>query len=115
MYERRYQIFSDHYSLKYITTQKELNLRQRKWMELIKDYDCTIKYHPDKANIVADALSYKPTANLASIRAVQIPLMLELRGLNAGLEVDTLEALLASFSARPLLLGEIYEVQLQDP
>ena len=70
MYERKYQIFSDHRSLKYITTQKELNLRQRRRMELIKDYDCIIGYHPEKANEVADALSHKPTANLASIRVV---------------------------------------------
>ena len=115
LYGRKCQIFSDHRSLKYITTQKELNLRQRKWMELIKDYDCTIDYHPDKANVVADALSRKPTASLASIRAVQIPLMLELRGLDAGLEVDASGALLASFSVKPLLLGEICEAQLQDP
>ena len=81
-------------------------------MELIKDYDCTIDYHSDKANVVADTLSHKPTTSLASIRAVQIPLMLELRGLDAGLEVDASGALLASFSVKPLLLGEICEAQL---
>jgi hypothetical protein len=47
----------DHKSLKYIFTQKELNMRQRRWLELIKDYDLTIQYHPEKANVVADALS----------------------------------------------------------
>ena len=78
-------------------------------MELIKDYDCIIDYHPGKANVVADVLSHKHTANLASIRAIKIPLMLELRRLDVGLEVDTSGALLASFSDRPLLLGEIYE------
>jgi len=46
-----------HQSLKYIFTQKELNWRQRRWLELIKDYDLTIHYHPGKANIIADALS----------------------------------------------------------
>ena len=51
------RIFTDHKSLQYIFTQKELNLRQRRWLELIKDYDCTIEYHPGKANVVADALS----------------------------------------------------------
>ena len=51
------RIFIDHKSLQYIFTPKELNLRQRKWLELIKDYDCTIEYHPGKANVVADALS----------------------------------------------------------
>ena len=83
-------------------------------MELIKDYNCTIDYHPSKANVVVDALSRKPTVSLTLIRAVQIPLMLKLRGLDVGPDVDTLRALLASFSARPLLLEEIYEAQLQD-
>ena len=51
------RILTDHKSLQYIFTQKELNLRQRRWLELIKDYDCTIEYHPGKANVVAYALS----------------------------------------------------------
>ena len=53
------QIFTDHKSRQYIFTQKELNLRQRLWLKLIKDYDCTIEYHPGKANVVANALSRK--------------------------------------------------------
>ena len=48
-----------HKSLKYLLTQKELNLRQRRWLELFKDYDCIIDYHPGKANVVADTLSKK--------------------------------------------------------
>jgi hypothetical protein len=51
--------YTDHKSLKYIFTQKDLNLRQRRWLELIKDYDLEIHYHPGKANLVADALSRK--------------------------------------------------------
>ena len=57
LYGVPYRIFIDHKSLQYIFTLKELNLRQRRWFELIKDYDCTIEYHPGKANVVADALS----------------------------------------------------------
>ena len=57
MYGETCQIFIDHKSLKYLFTQKELNLRQKKWLELINDYDLIIDYHPGKANVVADALS----------------------------------------------------------
>ncbi|WMV10111.1 hypothetical protein MTR67_003496, partial [Solanum verrucosum] len=57
LYGEKCHIFTDHKSLKYLDTQKELNLRQRRWLELIKDYDCTIDHHPSKANVVADALS----------------------------------------------------------
>ena len=56
-------IYIDHKSLKYIFTQTDLNLRQHRWLELIKDYDLEVHYHPGKANIVANALSMKSYAN----------------------------------------------------
>jgi hypothetical protein len=59
----RCNIFTDHKSLKYIFTQSELNMRQRRWLELIKDYDLEVHYHPGKANVVADALSRKVHCN----------------------------------------------------
>ena len=59
----RCDVYTNHKSLKYIFTQKELNLRQRRWLELIKDYDMKLHYHPGKANVVADALSRKSYAN----------------------------------------------------
>nr|GEW99921.1 putative reverse transcriptase domain-containing protein [Tanacetum cinerariifolium] len=52
-------VFRDHKSLQHILDQKELNMRQRRWLELLSDYDCKIRYHPGKANVVADALSWK--------------------------------------------------------
>ena len=57
------EVYTDHKSLKYIFTQKELNLRKRRWLELIKDYDMRLHYHPGKANVVADALSRKSHVN----------------------------------------------------
>ena len=59
LYGEKCRIFTDDKSLKYLLTQKDLNLRQRRWLELFKDYDCIIDYHPGKANVVANALSRK--------------------------------------------------------
>ena len=56
-------IYTDHKTLKYIFTQPELNMRQGRWLELIKDYNLEVHYHPRKANVVADALSWKSHCN----------------------------------------------------
>ena len=97
LYGATCQIFTDHKILKYLFTQKELNLRQRRWMELLKDYDCTIDYHPGKANVVADALSKKSTGSLAYMQTIQLPLMVELRELGVELRMHASGALFASF------------------
>jgi len=70
------KIYTNHQSLKYIFPQKELNLRQQWWLELLKDYDLEIHYHPGKANIVADALSRKAQHSLNTIIIIQ-PYVLE--------------------------------------
>ena len=67
LYGEKTQIYTDHKSLKYWFTQKELNMRQRRWLELVKDYDIDIQYHPGKANVVADALSRKAVHSSALI------------------------------------------------
>ena len=57
LYGQKFKLFTDHQSLKYLFTQFELNMRQRRWLELLKDYDFSIEYHPGKANVVNDTLS----------------------------------------------------------
>jgi hypothetical protein len=83
------QNYTDHKSLKYVFTQKDLNLRQRRWLELIKDYDLDIQYHPRNANLVADALSRKGQTNMAL--AFQLPeeLMKEFERPNLGMAAHT--------------------------
>ncbi|GJR98782.1 putative reverse transcriptase domain-containing protein [Tanacetum coccineum] len=63
-------VFTDHKSLQHILRQKELNMRQRRWLELLADYDCEICYHPGKANVVADALSRKKRIKPLRVRAL---------------------------------------------
>ena len=67
LYGEQFEVFSDHKSLKYIFTQRDLNTRQRRWMELLEDYDFTFHYHPGKVNVVADALNWKSRGVLASV------------------------------------------------
>ncbi|KAC9696434.1 hypothetical protein E3N88_45379 [Mikania micrantha] len=68
LYGTKCVVFTDHKSLQHILHQKELNMRQRRWVELLNDYDCEIRYHPGKANVVADALSRKSHTQVHSIR-----------------------------------------------
>ena len=67
LYGEQFEVFSDHKSLKYIFKQRDLNMRQRRWMELLEDYDFPLHYHPGKANVVVDALSRKSRGVLASV------------------------------------------------
>ena len=89
------RIFTDHKSLQYI------------FIELIKDYDCTIEYHLGKANVVEDALSRRPESSLSHMRSGYLPLLVDLRALGVILEAEDLGALLATFHVRPLLVNQI--------
>ena len=108
------KIFTDHKSLQYLFTQKELNMRQRKWVELIKDYECTIEYHPGKANVVVDALSRKSTGSISHLKVVYLPRLMEFRSLGVRLELTDNGALLATFHVRSVLIDRIRELQTQD-
>ena len=95
LYGEKCFIYTNHKSLKYLTSQRELKLRQRRWMELIKDYDCMIDYHTGKANVVADALSRKSIQTL--------------RALNAHLSLSDDGTVMAELIARPSLLNQVLE------
>jgi hypothetical protein len=75
--------------LKYIFTQPDLNLRQRRWLELIKDYDLGINYHPCKANVVADALSRRSHLNILATRELLPEFCNEFEKLNLGWVLNT--------------------------
>ena len=95
LYGEKFFIYTDHKSLKCLPSQREVNLRQRRWMKLIKDYDCVIDYHPRKANVVADALSRKSTQTL--------------RVLNAHLSLSDDSAIIVELIAKPNLLNRVLE------
>ncbi|GJX11922.1 reverse transcriptase domain-containing protein [Tanacetum coccineum] len=78
LYGTKCVVFTDHKSLQHILNQKELNMRQRRWIELLSDYDCEIRYHPGKANVVADALSRKERIEPLRVRALVMTIGLDL-------------------------------------
>nr|GEV34667.1 putative reverse transcriptase domain-containing protein [Tanacetum cinerariifolium] len=78
LYGTKCTVFTDHKSLQHILDQKELNMRQRRWLELLSDYDCDIRYHPEKANVVADSLSRKERVEPLRVRALVMIIGLDL-------------------------------------
>ena len=97
-------MYLDHKSLKYIFTQRDLNMRQRRWMEFLEDYDFTLHYHPSKENVVADALIRKSRGALASIASREWR-MLETVG-QFGLQYrEQAQGKLGSLVATPSLLS----------
>jgi hypothetical protein len=114
LYGSRVQIFTDHKSLRYLMTQKELNMRQRRWVELIKDYDCVIDYHPGRANVVADALSRKVKTVDAQWEDWDEKELLELRKIDAQVEAGPDESLVAQLRVRSTLRDRVLEAQQED-
>ena len=74
LYGPNFEVFSDHKSLKYLFDKKELNMRQRRWLEYLKDFDFQLSYHPGKANVVANALSRK-TLHMSTLMVKELELI----------------------------------------
>jgi hypothetical protein len=104
-------IYTDHKSLKYIFTQADLNMRQRRWLELIKDYDLELHYHPGKANVVTDALSQKSQCNCVMMDSPVNTLCDELNKMR--IEVIP-SGTLPHISIEPTLQDQIIMAQLSD-
>ncbi|KAA0063211.1 hypothetical protein E6C27_scaffold205G00190 [Cucumis melo var. makuwa] len=113
LFGEKCHIFTDHKSLKYIFYQKELNLRQRRWLELIKVYDCTIEYHLGKANVVADALSRKSRLPKSALCGIRVALLNELRGSKAVVTTEDSGSLLAQFQFEKSKKGLEVELELR--
>ena len=113
LYGEQFEVYSDHKILKDIFTQRDLNMRQRGWMEFLKDYEFTLHYHPGKENVVADAPSRKSRGVLASIasREWQMLETVEQFGLQYREQAQgTLGSLVATLS----LFSRVIKSQEQD-
>ena len=104
LYREQFEVFSDHKSLRYIFTQRDPNMRQCRWMEYLED----LHYHPSKANIVADALSWKSRGVLASVASREWQ-MLEIVGKFRLQYSDQAQGALGSLVAMPSLLSRVIE------
>ena len=114
LYGEKFDVYSDHKSLKYLITQKELNLRQRRWIELLEDYDFSLLYHPGKANVVADALSRKTTSMLACLRLGKWKLLNLAYDFDLGVDELSGKFALCNIIAKPTIIEKIVEAQLLD-
>jgi hypothetical protein len=108
---KRCELYMDHKSLKYIFTQSNLNLKQRRWLELLKDYDLGINYHPGKANVVADALSRRSHVSQLVVDSMPFGLCYEFDKLNLRIVANT-KATEMEVGSNPL--QEIRKGQVED-
>ena len=109
------KIYMDHKSLKYFFTKKELNMRQRRWLELIKEYDLKILYHLGKVNVIADALRWKKQVDIVATITIQKEIVVEdLKRMNVEVVLDDVEAHVVSLKLQPTLQSWIKEAQLSN-
>ena len=107
-------IYTDHKSLKYIFTQMDLNMRQRRWLELIKDYDLEVHYHPRKVNVVAEALSRKIYAKEVQVAAMPSELCAKFEQLNLGFVTNVVELVIEPTLEQEICKGQLQDVKLKE-
>ncbi|KAJ6808834.1 uncharacterized protein M6B38_165845 [Iris pallida] len=112
LYGERIKIYTDHKSLKYVFTQKEINMRQRRWLELLKDFDMELTYHPGKANKVADALSRRPEAFFLNTPK---EILEDLRKMGIEVICPIIEGIWQNLQVQSSLIDRIKEAQQSDP
>jgi hypothetical protein len=110
------ELYMDHKSLKYIFTQPDLNLRQRRWLEFIKDYDLEINYHPGKANMVADALSHKSHVSQLVVDSMPFELCEEFDKLNLKIiaNAEVVEMEVGSSLLQEICKGQVEDEKIQE-
>jgi hypothetical protein len=113
LFGSRFEVFSDHKSLKYFFDQKELNMRQRRWLEFLKDYDFELSYHPGKANVVADALSRK-SLHMSTLMAKELEMIEQFRDLSLVCETTPRSVRLGMLKLTNDFLAEVKEGQKSD-
>ena len=114
LYGEKFDVYSDHKSLKYVFTQKELNMRQRRWMEYLDDYDFSLHYHPGKANVVADALSRKSQAMMSCLAVQQWKIWDAFKDFELHPDTDAFTTHLSNLVAQPNLITRVIEAQRND-
>jgi hypothetical protein len=113
---KRCELYTDHKSLKYIFTQANMNLRQRRWLDLIKDYDLGINYHPAKANVVVDTLRYRSHVSQLVADSMPFKLCEEFNKLNLRIVANTevMEMEVGSGLLQEILKGQVEEEKIQE-
>jgi hypothetical protein len=108
------ELYTDHKSLKYIFTQSDQNLRQRRWLELIKDYDLGINYHPRKANVVVDALSQRSHANHLVVKRIPSELCDEITMLDIMANTELMVMEVGSSLLQEIRRGQVEDEKIQE-
>ncbi|MGI4568745.1 Ty3/Gypsy family RNase HI domain-containing protein, partial [Klebsiella pneumoniae] len=114
LYGEKFEVFSDHKSLKYVFTQRDLNMRQRRWMEYLDQYNFDLEYHPGKANVVADALSRKTRCSYALLAMDEWEMLRMLNEFGLQYVESSEQASLFTLEVQPSLITRVIAAQQED-